>query len=182
MTNEEVFDAIGVITSKEEASTAADKGGKLYWKFKIQLDGHQNPLSFAAWEHAAGVNVSVGDQCKVIWIEKDGSGVYGQVTYRNIKSIEKLPVGGGASGGQSPTPPASAPVQRQAPQSSTGLTEDQKRQQKIIRQNCLGHATNMVIAMLKYRVQRNPGFNYSDENIIKDVKDAAEELENWVNR
>ena len=78
-----VNEAKGIIISKEEALTKKDKK---YWKFKIEREGKAD--MFSLWEYEAGEKVSVEDQVKLFWTEKEGTGKMGQpITYRNLNSI-----------------------------------------------------------------------------------------------
>jgi len=93
MSEENVFEGYGIIETKEEAVTKADKK---YWKFKINVNYiNKNPVAhesktFSLWEHPAGNDVSVGDKVQIFWTEKPGVGQFGAITYRNLNSIAKV--------------------------------------------------------------------------------------------
>ena len=50
-------------------------------------DGPPMALSTSLFEYEAGKNVSFGDKVKILWTETEGTGKFGPVTYRNLKSI-----------------------------------------------------------------------------------------------
>ncbi len=67
----------------EEKSEAVTKKGDKYWKFKV------NNKMFSLFEYPAGHDVSVGDNVKMYWTEKESTSNNQPVTYRNINSIFK---------------------------------------------------------------------------------------------
>ena len=78
----EVKEAEGIIESKEEATK---KDGELYWRYKINIEG--NVLTMSQWNYDDGKEVRAGQKVLVTWSEKEGTGMRGPVTYRNIASI-----------------------------------------------------------------------------------------------
>jgi len=81
----------GIIEKKEEATS---KKGK-YWKFQVNLielekaKVEPKSMTLSLWEYEAGHDVSVGDTVSMFWTEKERTGNYGPVTYRNLNSIAK---------------------------------------------------------------------------------------------
>ena len=71
----------------EEKSEAIKKdGSEKYWKYKIQVAGGPT-LTFSQFKFDEGKEIHVGDEVKLFWIEKQGQGAHGPITYRNINSI-----------------------------------------------------------------------------------------------
>lgn len=82
MLDENVCEGNGTIIQKSEAIT---KKGDKYWKFNIEVEGKGK--TYSLFEYEAGTKVSVGDQVKIFWTEKEGTFNNRPITYRNLNSI-----------------------------------------------------------------------------------------------
>ena len=200
MMNEE---GIGVIEEKTEQ--LKKNGIDQHWKFKIVLDGAQNPLTFSLWDYDAGTKVKVGEQIKFYWSEKPGKGFEGKdVTYRNIQSI-------GTPDKYDPNLPKSdKELAKQAPKESmkdvahkekvegigvqTGgvpqsyQERESRRQRMIVRQSALNYSTQLESIFLTWELRdKKFGGNLDVEHKLfqetkKRIKATAKEFEDNVMR
>jgi len=188
--DKEVKEGTGIIENKEEANS---KKGK-YWRYKIRMNDDKDakyPTSFSMWDYEGGSKVSVDDEVKVFWEENAGKNKVGQeVTYRNIKSIglvkdyepdprlgnmtneelvQEAPLEtvkdviqkeSGERGG-------SPSVQTTLPQGTIAEREASK-QIVIVRQSCIGYATQLASVFLTWRLEKD-----------KDKIDLKQEWDMW---
>ena len=80
----EVKEGFGKVEEKSEA--VKKDGTDKYWRYKIALNDGE-VLTFSQWKYDEGKEIHLGDEVKLFWTEKEGQGVHGPVTYRNINSI-----------------------------------------------------------------------------------------------
>ena len=83
---QEVFNGTGVIEEKIEAMSK--KGA--YWKYKIVLEGKDNPNTFNFFDYEVGSKVKTGDEVQIFCNENEGTFKGEPVTYKNLKSIFKI--------------------------------------------------------------------------------------------
>lgn len=77
---EQVYEADGEVQSIEKANKAT---GELYYKVKI------NDTNFSVWEPEIMKGITLNDEVRILYTEKQSTYKGNKVTYRNIKTIKR---------------------------------------------------------------------------------------------